>query len=609
GQFDADVARLSFGMAGESVGSTMNPRQTRQFELEVTGMVAESRLVLSVNYSKKQYKKETINTILNTFKEELAHIISHCRKKEKPERTPSDLTYKGLSIAAMDDLQARYHGGIEDVYTLTPMQEGMLFHTLYEKDASAYFEQMSYRLHGKFAIDLAEKSIKQLVKRYDILRATYVYEGVDRPLQIILKEGRFDFYHEDIDELEEGIGNAREQYIENYKEGDRKRPFHLGKDPLMRVAVIRTGAEEHELIWSHHHILMDGWCIGILSSEFFELYDSYLKNRIPRLHDAPLYRQYIRWLERQDKEVSRNYWKEYLETYRELTSLPGFKNGGANEEDYKNEVVELALDRETTSRINRWSGSNNVTVNTLIQAVWGLMLGRYTCKEDVVFGAVVSGRPSELDGVEAMVGLFINTIPVRIRWEGDTSFQQLARNIQDEAINSEPHHYFPLAEIQSASHLKQNLMDHILVFENYPLAQQLEHAAAEQNEKEDGVKLNVSGVETFEQTNYDFNIAIYLGERLNIKFNYNGNVYKEVFIRRMIGHFKQVIRQILENQTTPIRQLTLLSPGEEREILKEFNTIETCASASHTIHELFRQQAGVMGEQTAIRFNSDPDPV
>ncbi|MCP5052292.1 MAG: non-ribosomal peptide synthase, partial [bacterium] len=181
---------------------------------------------------------------------------------------------------------------------------------------------------------------------------------------------------------------------------------------------------------------------------------------------------YIKWLEKQNRENSGNYWKMYLESYEEAVLVPG-KKSQQDKVEYKNEILRVEFDSETTVNLNAAAGKNQVTVNTFIQVVWAVLLGKYNGKEDVVFGSVVSGRPAQLEGVEAMIGLFINTIPVRIRFEGDTKFNRLLHRVQAEAIAGEPHHYHPLAEIQSGSFLKQGLINHILVFENYPSAERI----------------------------------------------------------------------------------------------------------------------------------------
>jgi iturin family lipopeptide synthetase C len=203
-----------------------------------------------------------------------------------------------------------------------------------------------------------------------------------------------------------------------------------------------------------------------------------------------------------------------------------------------------------------------------MQAVWGIILGKYTGKQDVVFGIVVSGRPSEIKGVESMVGIFINTIPLRIRFERDTTFSELLKKIQAEAVESTPYHHYPLARIQAESVLKQRLLDHIMVFENFPLAEQLEGVVSH-DKKNSGGTLKIANIGSFEQSNYDFNIVIIQRRQLSINFLYNGNVYEKELVERIASHFDQVLEDVLNNEEITVDDLILLSEEEKMEILEK----------------------------------------
>jgi bacitracin synthase 3 len=333
---------------------------------------------------------------------------------------------------------------------------------------------------------------------------------------------------------------------------------------------------------------MDGWCIGILNTEFFRIYSGYLENRPYRLPVLKPYRTYIQWLEKQDRESSTRYWQNYLDSFAEQTGVPRTK---ISKEEIRNinAAVSAVLDMEKTARLNKLAGRNHVTLNIVIQTLWGILLGKYNGKEDVVFGAVVSGRPLELEGVESMVGLFINTIPVRIRFEEKMKFYRLLQQVQAEALAGGPYHYNPLAEIQSRTALKQNLIDHIFIFENYPITEQIE---GYEREKSLGnkISLRLANVEIFEQTNYDLNVVLGGSDRLSITFQYNGNVYDGDFVERISKHFRVAVDQVIANQELEVRELTLLSEEEKIQVLYEFNDTEADYPKEKTIHRLFEEQ-------------------
>ena len=595
GQFDADVGDKSFEIAKESVGHVHSTEYQREYAFDISGIVAKNRLFMNISYDRSQYKRETVEKFWNNYMWELKHMIAFCSSREKKEFTPSDFTYKDLSIDDLDRLSSQYQ--IEDLYRLTPMQEGMLFHTLYDSFSYAYFQQMAYRLHGELNVAAVEKSLNELFKQHDILRTVFVNENLPHPIQVILKDRQAELYYEDLSKMAET--KEKETFIEEFKEKDKKRNFDLAKDTLMRVSILRLDKEEFEFIWSFHHILTDGWCLGILNAEFFEIYSALVDNREFQLPPIKPYRTYIQWLENYDEKMAENYWKKYLEGYDEAAAVPKMKTQGEDDDRYRNQQFRSILDTEKTSLLDKIASEYQVTVNTLIQSIWGIILSKYNGRNDVLFGAVVSGRPAEIEGIESMVGLFVNTVPVRIRFKDEMRFDYLIKRVQQEAIESEPYHYFPLVDIQSGSSLKQDLFNHIMAFENYPLGKQIDDAV-HSGGKNKSRELEVSRLDVFEQTNYDFNIIILPHDRLMIKLMYNGNVYNPGFIRMIAGHITHVLGQILINEELPINELTLLSQEEKRQVLYEFNDTASAFPYQKTLHELFAIQVEKTPDRAAL---------
>jgi amino acid adenylation domain-containing protein/non-ribosomal peptide synthase protein (TIGR01720 family) len=539
-------------------------------EMAVTGRVLAQRLTLSISYDCRRYAAGDIDRLLDVCRAKLSRVIDHCCTRQGREVTPSDLTYKELSIEALAELTSLYPL-LEDIYPLTPMQEGMFFHWVYDRTSTAYFGQVSFQLQGDLHVELVERSLNELFERHDILRTAFIQGADGQLLQVVLKERLIDFYYRDIS----GTGD-KAAYLAGYRERDRQNVFDLSQEALMRFAVFKLAPSLYELVWSQHHILMDGWCTGLLIAEFFDIYRGFLENRQLPLTPRTPYRVYIEWLQRQDRQASQAYWRRYLTGYEELASLPGskaFKLEG-EEDRYRDEQFVLGLEAGLTAACGSLAGKNRVTLNTLIQAVWAIVLAKYNGRNDVVFGGVVAGRPAEIEGVESMIGLFINTVPVRIRFGHGLKFDALLQRVQQEALESEPHHYYPLVKIQAESPLRQHLLDHILVFENYPLAGQIEgkiecSAAADSRDM-----LNVANTETFEHTHYDFNIIVVPGERLHLLFKYNARLYEAGFIERTAGQVKRILNQVVErrdNDQLTVRELSLLSPAEKRQILIDFN--------------------------------------
>jgi amino acid adenylation domain-containing protein/non-ribosomal peptide synthase protein (TIGR01720 family) len=599
GQFDEDLDQTVFRLADESVGDVRGMNQERDYELEIVGIIVDKKLQMSITFNNNQYRTESIENLIRDNKEELQRIISHCESMKDKVLTPSALTYKELSIEALQRLTESYP--VEDIYTLTPMQEGMMFHTLFDKTSSVYFEQVSFRLPVALDMELVEESVAVLFKRHDVLRTTFVHEGLQRPLQVVLKERERDFYYRDIRDIHAETGSDKKAFIAQYKEKDRRRPFDLSSDVLLRAAVLRVDDEEYEFIWSFHHILMDGWCLTMLVSEFFEIYSSFVQNRPYQLPKVQPYRIYIQWLEAQDMAISRDYWREYLKGYEESAGVPaaGVLDGAGKE--YKNKNVKCIISAEKCDKLNKLALRNKATLNTVMQAAWGMIVGKYNCKGDVVFGSIVSGRPPEIPGVETIIGLFINVIPVRVRYGDKTTFRDLLQQLQAEAVQCKPHHYYSLAEIQAHHPLKQNMLNHIYGFENYPVSGLANSEPGDEDALKKAIPSELYGVEAFEQTNYDFNVRIVPEEnRLTVELDYNGGVYHREFVQRIAGHYNRVLDLVLNDDRQCIEELTILSQEEKQEILFDFNKTQAPYPEDKTVHRIFEEHAAQAPDSIAL---------
>ncbi|MCP4155048.1 MAG: amino acid adenylation domain-containing protein, partial [bacterium] len=601
GQFgNGNEKMTTYEIARESVGNLGSLKGQREYELEISGLIANKQLSLTLRYNKKQYKKETLENFANHYKTELSRIIDYCTRREERELTPSDLIYKKLTLETLEDISKQYP--VEDIYTLSPMQEGMLFHTMLEDTGSepAYIEQMSYRLRADLQMENVRESLNQLLKRNAILRTAF-HEGEDRPIQIVLQERQVDFRYDDI--RERIPAKEQEAYITEFKIKERNRTFDLSKDVLIRVNVIQIDDKTYDFTWTHHHILMDGWCLGILITEFFEYYNSNLQKRPPNLPPVSPYRNYIEWLEELDGEAAGKYWEEYLSYYEEAVEIPGRVGGRRTPNSERKRSIDhirFQLTEENTLHLSRLAAQNKVTLNTLLQTLWGIVLGKYNRTEDTVFGAVVSGRPSEIESIESMVGLFINTIPVRIRCEKKLKLKELIRKIQEEAVESDPHHYYPLARIQAHTHLKQELLDHILVFENYPVAEQIEGVGGSGDSRDHrDLKVEISNVEAFSRTNYDFNMVIFPGDQLAFLVEYDDSIFDKKMIDKLLRHFENLMLQTVAQPGIFIYQYEYLSEEEKQWILTEFNKLEDAPPAK-TIHELFEEQEKRNPNQMAL---------
>ena len=482
---------------------------------------------------------------------------------------------------------------VQQIYQLSPMQEGMLFHAIMDKESNAYYQLISYDTIGEIDVQTIEDAWNALIEKYAIFRTVFIHEEINKPMQVVLQERKIQIYFEDISSMTERV---RENYIERYQEQEKQKGFNLSEDTLIRVTVLKTGPINHKIIWSYHHILMDGWSLGIVINDFFYIYQTIKKNEVLYLTETCPYYNYIKWLKKQNLEEGYAYWREYLDNYEQKIILPK-DSIKIKKKIYQQKNLKFQLNKETTTKLINIARKHNVTINTIFQTIWGILLQKYNNTEDVVFGAVVSGRPSEILGIESAVGLFINTIPVRVKNNQIRNFIELIRQIQDNALLSEKFTYLSLAQIQSNSQLKNELIDHIIVFENYPL----------DNEKINNLfhEFKIERIDFFEQTNYNFNIIILPEiEEYYICFKYNEEMYSEYFINKIRNHFINVIRQIVEDPEIQLAAIEILTKEERRQILVEFNDTASDHPKEKTIQELFEEQVERTPENIAMVYEN-----
>ncbi|MFL5742788.1 MAG: amino acid adenylation domain-containing protein, partial [Flavisolibacter sp.] len=603
GQFDSDLSGKSFTIADQIERYDISPQEIRPYDWDISAIVKGGQLSMQLSYSMQQYKSETIQRILNVYEDCLVEVIEFCRTYGKTELTPSDLTYRDLSIRQLDTLTSTY--ALEDIYPLSPMQQGMLFHSLLDAGSHHYFQQMSYTVQGKLDVSAVEQSMNDLIARHPVLRSIFLHKGFERPMQIILKERKIDFVFQDV--REECTLQNTQEVVTAYRQIDRLKTFDLASDMLMRLMVLHTAEDQFEFIWSHHHVLMDGWCMSIIIKEFSHFYSANKCGEKAELRDRHPYVNYVKWLESRDKEESIHYWTNYLSGYEQLATLPKKEISVTSILTYTLASTHLQVNREQTVALQDVSKKFGITSNTILQTIWGIVLGRYNNVNDVVFGSVVSGRPAEVVGVETMVGLFINTVPVRVRYKGEDRFYELAQRVQNDTVASGNYQYQPLFEVQSLSELGRDLLDHIIVFEDYPLSEEVK-------QEEDGMvqtDFRITHVEVFEQANYDLMLVVIPGDCLQMRIDYNSQRYEAKKIEQVLAHMQVVMEQVILDCSRTIAQIEVITDQEKHQILYSFNNTGSKEQLAKTFPEVFEAQvlktpdrlAAVYGQQS-LTYNS-----
>ncbi|PWV46100.1 non-ribosomal peptide synthetase [Chitinophaga sp. S165] len=509
-----------------------------QAPLRVSAIIVRNCLQLSVSYSSRMYQPATINRLLSRYKAHLMLLIESLSGIQHNILTPSDLSFKGMSVQQLNSLNK--DGQVEDIYPLTPLQQGLYFFWL--MDPSSYLQQMVYSIQGALDLSLLEKCYNALLQRHDVLRVSNAYLDSDHVVQIVKHHRHVPLTY--IDMSVEDIGQEElPQSLEQYKRDTRRQGIDLHQDNLFALTVIKYSDKLHGLVWRWHHIICDGWSMSIIMAEFIRMYATWSAGRQPALTAGYAYGQYIKWLQQVNKENTLIYWRKYLEDYNSPAILPLLDT--RSESDYRFREMYLWLKNEKADKVREFCKQKSVTENTFFTALWAILLAKYNNSNDVVFGTVVSGRPPEVQGIEHMVGLFINTIPVRVRLNLQGTVTDLMSQIREDALASAGHHYVQLADIQSCSILNKSLLNHILIFENYPVDEEQRKSV---NDMEVNAGLSIRAVnETRQnQTNYPFNIVIRSDmSGIEVAFTFNELVLAEEIVKQIMSDLENLTEQVL----------------------------------------------------------------
>ncbi|GAA4316755.1 hypothetical protein GCM10023149_13960 [Mucilaginibacter gynuensis] len=482
---------------------------------------------------------------------------------------------------------------ISAIYRLSGLQEGMLFHSLYDNGSGNYIEQFTCDLVD-LDVDVLTASWAAIIKQHSILRSGFFYDEFSIPVQCVYNEVTLPVEVLDYRELDAA---AAQEAFDNYVAADRKKGFDFKKPPLMRLAIFRLEEGRYRMLWSSHHILFDGWSLPVLMGEFLNTYEMIINDQRMEVQPEDKYEDYIRFLERRDKEAEEQYWRTYLQNITQGTNLP-FISAVKRVNDTAGGFSSLieVLDAAHSAQIHDFAKRHRLTVNTLMQGVWAFLLHQYTNDPAIVYGVVVSGRPDSLPHVEQRVGMYINTLPFRSELNNSAVVVSYLQQLQAEQITARDHQYTSLQQIKQWTGIKVDLFDSILVFENYPVSKLVASRAW---------SLQVSNIHVHEQTNYPLSILIADADDITITFNYNTNLFDTAYTENVLAQFVHVLHQITGNAVTNWSDVALLTPAQHNTVFEDFNNTAVDYDLTKNLAELFEEQVRQSPDATAIVFEGE----
>jgi amino acid adenylation domain-containing protein len=479
---------------------------------------------------------------------------------------------------------------IEAIYPLSPMQQGMLFHTLYAPDSEVYMEQTIAALRGPLDAAHFEQAWHAMLQRHTILRTSFAWKKLEQMLQIVHKQVALPFHQEDWRSL-----SAEEQRtrLDEFVRADRQEGFKLAKPPLLRLALFRLADDVHQIVISAHHIILDGWSLPLLVKELMTAYESLAQGQGPLLPPVRPYRDYINWLQKQDQATAEAFWRQQLQGFSAPTPLV-VERPQPGRQGYRE--TEVRLSAETTAALQQLARQHQVTLNTLFQAAYALLLHRYSGEEDILFGATVSGRPADLPGAESIIGLFINTLPVRVQFTPRMRVTDLLAQLMVQQGALRQYEYSSLVQIQEWSDVPPGapLFNSILVFENYPVDETLRQRQG---------SLVIDDVYANEQTNYPLTVVSGPGREMALKVSYDRSRFADATIDRLLGHFKTILESFVADAEQPVTAVPLLTPHEITQLVHTWND-NAAPFDARLIHDWFEETAARFPDAPAVVFTA-----
>ena len=559
--------------------------------LDVNAVVTDTErgpvLSVAITFATGILTREETQELADLWVDALTGLARHAESPQAGGLTPSDLPMVSLTQLEINVLEAR-HSDVVDVWPLTAMQSGLLFHAILAgREQDPYRMQFVMHLDGAVDAKRLRAAGQGLLDRHANLRVAFGFGTDGGPIQIV--SGRVELPWEEID-LRDLPEDERPARVEELLAADRAQNFDVMTAPLVRMKLIRVGGRRSELVLMAHHLLFDGWSTPLLMHDLMGLYVA--NGDISALPRARNYRDFLLWLSQQDQGLSARVWADELDGVTEPTMLAPRAN--PDETDRGAGRVQVGLPTEKARELARRAAELGVTVNTVVQGAWAILLGQLTARNDVMFGMTVSGRPPAVPGVDGMVGLFINTLPVRVRYNPGDSLAQILKDLQDRQAVLLDHHHYSLADIQKSTGLT-TLFDTIVGFESYPIDQDaLTQAIADS-------PFTISRSTPVDGTHYPLTLMA-APEPLRMSLQYQQAVFEHATIEQISERYVGVLEQIIADPTVAIGTVDVVTPAERALVIREWNAVERQVPEM-TLAAMF--EAVVAGTPDAIATTED----
>ncbi|ADJ46533.1 non-ribosomal peptide synthetase [Amycolatopsis mediterranei] len=579
-----------FRLLAEDLGATRAPGAGRPYLLEITAAVVDDRLRISLSYSSRRYRRATVTRLAEAFAAALAAVAEHCTSGARGV-TPSDFPLAGLPQSTLDTLVAGLGsspdpievGDIADLYPLSPLQQGMLFRSVYDPGSQDYLEQNGFVVRGPLDADAFEAAWQLVADRHAVLRSRFVWAGLPHPLQVVRTGGRIRAARLDWSKVDPA---DVPEWFDRLTRAERAVGFDLTAECPARLAIATRAPDEHYVLWSFHHIVLDAWSVTAVLDEVAEAYLSLRDGRAPVLPEVVPFRDHIAWIARQDRAADAAFWRAELAGLPGPTVLPSAFAAG----DPGVGRVPATVPAEVVAAVRQLALRSGCTVGTVVHAAWALLLSRYTGETDVVFGSTVTGRATGVPGADRIVGMLINTLPTRVDVDPDLPVPAYLAAVHDKQLALREREHCGLVDIQHATTVPAGtaLFDNVLVYESFPPG---------------GEPVRALGVAPYgpvtEQTDCPLVVEVGHHETLELVATYHRARFDRDTCVRLLATFQNLLAGLAAEPRARLRDVPTLSPAERELVLRQGNDTAMAVPRT-TLGELFGTAVARTPEASAV---------
>jgi amino acid adenylation domain-containing protein/non-ribosomal peptide synthase protein (TIGR01720 family) len=552
GRFDQALAGHSrFRFADEPAGEPISGDSPLAHALALDAIISGGALSIGFRFDPAVLEETRVRRLIAGFEDQLAGLIEHCLSAA-PEPSATDFPLADLSQAELERLDLELDE-VQDIYAATPLQQGLLFHTLAETGEGIYVNQRRLTLRGALDGESLRAAWEAAVEQHDILRTAFAWSHGGAALQVVQRRVSLPYAEHD--------WRAERDYDERlaaWRAADLRRGFEHSQAPLLRIDVFARPDGQHDLIWTNHHALLDGWSTSRLLGEVVHDYRARVAGQAPRRVAPGLFRSYVAWQRRQPS--SEPFWRARFATLDD----PGRLLDALEPRREKSlaSALRQTLSLELSERVRRAASGAQLTLNTLMQGAWAIVLGRYTHRRQVLFGVTVSGRPPALPDMDRTLGLFINSLPVWPTLPADMRALDWLAQQQQQDSELRQHEHTPLQQLrQWASTLLGSVhavdFDSLVVFESYPIDRELERAQG---------ALVASGFEAQDRTHYPLVLTIVPGASLRLDWEWDASKLEASQIESLAACYLDVLAALAADLRQPLGAFQLSSAERELEV-------------------------------------------